>query len=139
MVAIEILQHRNEPKFRKGMEHVDGDVVRLSSPGGAGGAGFDQFQCLAQVLEVGGTNGCQSQLAWRTFEERRAQKDLQRLDLMADRRGREQQFLGGDLHRSVPCRGLEGADGSEWREIAFHGGTPRRRYLGHSVRMTLSL
>ncbi len=116
----ETVEPGHQPFGAEGGRHADRErpalVARAQRVHGRGEA----LEALAKTRQTGLSRIGESQRAVGALEQRQPQVGLQALDLMADRRGRHVQLLGGARDAQVAGGGLEGAERVQRWQISLH-------------------
>src|SRR5579885_2273114 len=94
------------------------------------GPGCQPLENVAEQWQVGLASFGQAQPPRKTMEQEPAEMLLERADLLADRRGRHTQLLGGRHEAAVTRRRLEGAQPPQWRQTTRQGQSDDPEKLG---------
>ncbi len=111
MVALEVVQPRDQPARRERRQHADRQRAPALALVGLGKGLFDQRQAQRElgVQRVAGLG--QRHAASRAHEQLRLQARLQTPHVMADRAGGQAQFIGRAREAGQPRGRLEGTNG----------------------------
>ena len=104
-------------EVRRGADGEHAGILPLQQ---ALGAERDAVEAVAHGGEVVLAGFGEDEPLMLAIEQPDAELDLERLDLVADRALRHEQFGGGAGEALVPCCGLEGAQRVQWRKALPH-------------------